>query len=66
MLRAGEHLRHQHRQDHLPRRLGVRAAPGLGAHGDQEDGAEIERHAPDFRTVGRTGANDPARGLGSP
>ncbi len=44
VLRAREDLRHQHRQDHLPRRLGVRAAPGLGAHGDQKDSAEIERH----------------------
>jgi hypothetical protein len=45
VLRAREHLRDEHGEDHLARRFRVRPAPGLGAQGDQEDGAEIERHA---------------------
>jgi hypothetical protein len=51
VLGARQHLRHQHRQDDLPRRLGVGPAAGLDAHGDQEDGTEIERHASHFPTA---------------
>jgi hypothetical protein len=62
VLGPRQHLRHEHREHHLARRLGVRAAPGLGAHGDQEDGAEIERHA---EMIARRGARNPAARLGS-
>lgn len=48
VLRAREHLRDEHGEDDLPRDLRVRPTPGLGAHGDREDGTEIAWHSDMF------------------
>ena len=42
--RSRQQLGEKDRQHDLARRVGVRSAAGLGAQGDQEEGAEVVRH----------------------
>jgi hypothetical protein len=44
VLRGSEQLRHEHEQDHLPRRLGMRARPAARADGQDEERVEIAAH----------------------
>jgi hypothetical protein len=46
VLGCGQQLRHEHEEDHLPRRLRVCAASAAGAEGDDEQWGEIALHPP--------------------
>jgi hypothetical protein len=51
---AREHLRDEHAQHDLPRRLGVRTARGSSPDGDQEQRAKILRHGAEGFHAGPT------------